>query len=183
VRELSAEAVRQLYVVHDWSLTRIGGLVGRPPTWIAAVLERQGVARRPSGQKGRRRKPAHAQLPRPKMPPVVVPPTRLSEDDLAYAAARCGGRALPRTPHYGDSRVALAMLVHRVAPFQPATQAALRMTLGVADGVCWPAAYCAEAVGLPAADVQRLRKRIVDAAALAGMSPVQLAVPRRLVAL
>src|SRR3954447_7982317 len=103
--ELSQEPVRQLYVDDEWSLTRIGDLVGRSPVWAASVLEAQGVKRRPASQKGRR---ARKVVPPKPTPPIVsIPATRLSESDMAYCAERMAFPRLPSVPYDGDPEITL----------------------------------------------------------------------------
>jgi hypothetical protein len=135
--ELSPEAVRQLYVDHEWSLTKIGNLVGRSPVWTADVLERQGVKRRPA-HRIPRKIPTKPPAEQPAPPEMMSPETRLTPEDMEYAAARLAAGKLPSIPYEGDPGVALHLLINKVAPFQPKMQAALRVIFGLVDGKRWP---------------------------------------------
>jgi hypothetical protein len=158
--ELSDDAVRQLYLDHKWSLTKIGDLVGRPPTWTAAVLERQGVPRRPAQQSGRRApKPKSAQIGT--IQPVAhVADTKLDSEDLAYAASRTAYLPMPSQPYDGNISIGLLLLINHATPFRLAPQAALRLVYGLEDGRRWPVSKACRAVGAVEWYVRRAKRRI-----------------------
>jgi hypothetical protein len=158
--ELSDEAVRQLYVDYKWSLTKIGNLVGRPPTWTAAVLERQGVARRTAQQSGRRAPKPKRPRREPVRPVARVTKTRLTEQDFAYAANRTICHQMPNQPYDGGSSIGLCLLIAHAAPFQPSVQAALRLVYGLEDGTRWPVSKAHIAADAVEWDVRRAKTRI-----------------------
>jgi hypothetical protein len=158
--ELSEEAVRQLYVDHKWSLTKIGDLVGRAPTWTAAVLERQGVRRRPAQQSGRRAPKPRCPLLARVQPVAHVSETQLSDQGLAYAASRTACLSMPSQPYQGDSSVGLLLLISHAAPFRPSVQAALRLIYGLEDGRRWPINQASRAAGSGEWDVRRAKRKI-----------------------
>jgi hypothetical protein len=158
--ELSDEAVRQLYVDYKWSLAKIGHLVGRPPTWTAAVLERQGVARRPAQQSGRRAPKPKRPRPEPVRPVARAAQTRLTKRDFAYAANRTICLSMPNQPYVGDSSIGLCLMITHAAPFQLSVQAALRLVYGLEDGVRWPVSKAHLAADAAEWDVRRAKQKI-----------------------
>jgi hypothetical protein len=158
--QISDEAVRHLYVDYKWSLTKIGNLVRRPPTWTAVVLERQGVARRPAQQSGRcAPKPKRPRL-EPVRPVARAAQTKLTEQDCAYAANRTICLSMPDQPYAGDSSIGLALLITHAAPFRPAVQAALRLVYGLEDGIRWPVSKAYVAANAGEWDVRRAKQKI-----------------------